>query len=75
MREMRGLRGYGIKGLRPYYAPNPLRGGAAKGARGGRGEEKFKIRPAVAGSRMCGTREGCRKKSEKRANPFWGTAV
>ena len=22
--------------LRPYYAPNPLRGGAPKGARGGR---------------------------------------
>ena len=48
----------------PYYAPNPLRGGASsfakasedmsKGARGGRGEEKFEIRPAVVGSRMCG---------------------
>ena len=56
-------------GVRPYYALNPLRGGASsfakasedmsKGARGGRGEEKFapqlrdtltrEIRPAVAG--------------------------
>ncbi len=38
-------------GVRPYYAPNPLRGGVSslakaseemsRGARGGRGEEKF----------------------------------
>ena len=48
-----------MKGVMPYHAPNPLRGGASsfakasedmsKGARGGRGEEKFEIRPAVAG--------------------------
>ena len=25
------------EGRKPYYAPNPLRGGAPKGARGGRG--------------------------------------
>ena len=49
-------------GVRPYYALNPLRGGASsfakasedmsKGARGGRGEEKFapQLRdPACAG--------------------------
>ena len=29
----------GIKGLRPYYAPNPLCGGASKGALKGRGGE------------------------------------
>ena len=55
---MRG-RDEGMRGLRPYYALNPLRGGASsfakasedmsKGARGGRGEEKFEIRPACAG--------------------------
>ena len=55
---MRG-RDEGMRGLRPYYALNPLRGGASslakasedmsKGARGRRGEEKFEIRPAVAG--------------------------
>ena len=28
MRVVKGLGGYGIKGLRPYYAPNPLCGGA-----------------------------------------------
>ena len=54
---MRG-RDEGMRGLRPYYALNPLRGGASsfakasedmsKGARGGRGEEKFEIRPACA---------------------------
>ena len=33
MKDVKGLSGYGIKGLRPYYAPNPLRGGAAKGFR------------------------------------------
>ena len=26
------------EGRKPYYAPNPLRGGASKGGRGGRGE-------------------------------------
>ena len=43
MREVKGLspdagRGAdaGVKGLRPYYAPNPLRGGASKGALKGR---------------------------------------
>ena len=37
MRDEKGLSGYGIKGLRPYYAPNPLCGGASKGALKGRG--------------------------------------
>ena len=39
MRDEKGLSGYGIKGLRPYYAPNPLRGGASKGALKGRGAD------------------------------------
>ena len=29
--KVKGFRDSGVKGLRPYYAPNPLRGGAAKG--------------------------------------------
>ena len=63
---MRG-RDEGIRGLKPYYAPNPFRGGAAKGARGGRGEEKFEIRPAVVGSRMCGRfRNSALRRSEPR---------
>ena len=40
----------GIKGLRPYYAPNPLRGGATKGARGGRVGENFEKRNAEGGN-------------------------
>ena len=31
MEGFREREGEGIQGLRPYYAPNPLRGGAAKG--------------------------------------------
>ena len=52
-----------MKGLRPYYAPNPLRGGASslakasedmsKGARGGQGGGEIRNSP-----RGCGTMEG-----------------
>jgi hypothetical protein len=38
-------------GLRPYYAPKPLRGGATKGARGGRFwilDSQFLIRGGIA---------------------------
>jgi hypothetical protein len=34
-RSRRGI----LRGLRPYYAPNPLRGGASKGALKGRGAD------------------------------------
>ena len=43
---MRG-RDEGIRGLKPYYAPNPFRGGAAKGARGGRGRRNSKFAPQL----------------------------
>ena len=45
-------------GKRPSYAPNPLRGGATKGARGGRFWSKRGDAPRVRGTRHrgCGTR-------------------
>ena len=61
MRDERGLGGYGIKGLRPYYAPNPLRGGASKGAlKGWKGRDllfliaNFSFLPAVVMVLMLG---------------------